>query len=232
MAQASDYQPLNESDALPALDDTLSKFLAIKVSQVGLRDAQVASWGTARVLAERALAATDSFDKLVLALAAGYAAAFFGLPRNEILETVDRVVAAYGFDSHQRGVLHQQAARTLQKYVVALKKGNAAMSGVFRDGVLGASGSAYKDGSLGAIMMQPGAFQDGALGLSRRFDPTSRRMRRPLMGLGAGCGCSGFGADEAAKVAMFEMPIYKNPAYIAGGVALLGIVLYVATKKR
>lgn len=191
----------------------------------------------ARALAQLAQQESDPTKKMVLAAAASYSAQFFGLPRNTLAYTLDQVFGMYAMSASQRRAIHQQAAAALDLFV-ATKKG-AAMSGtgVFRDGILGSAmfqpgsfrdgslgvvqNGAFRDGSLGAYLMnQPGVFRDGSLG---------RVRRRALRGLGGGCGCSGMGADAAVAT---ETPIYKKPLVIGGAAVALGVVLFVATRKK
>lgn len=192
----------------------------------------------ARALAQMARGEEDVRKKMVLAAAASYSAQYYGLPRNTVAYTLDQVFGMYAMSASQRRAIHQQAALALDLFV-ATRKG-AAMSGVYKDGVLGnvmfqpgsfqdgslgrivRQNGAIQDGSLGAMMYQPGAFRDGALGRAR-----ARRMRA-LRGLSGGCGCSGVGDDAA--VATVEAP-WKKPLMVGAAVAGLGVVLYLLKKK-
>lgn len=213
-----------EEDAATDLDAALGRVIQ-SLQPAGLETralppAARASAAAAVALAQHARGESDVNQKLTTAIAASYAATFFGLPRNDLAYVIDQVFGMFAMTSAQRREYHQQAARVLDKYVASLTKGNA-MSGVFRDGVLG---GAYKDGSLGALMYQNHAFRDGSLGRV----PAWRRKRK-LSGLGGGCGCSGVGADDTA-VATVE-PIYKKPLFIGGAAIALGVVLYAVTRK-
>ena len=190
-----------------------------------------ASAATAVALAQQARAATDIGTKIVFAVAASYAATFFGLPRNNLAYVIDQTCGMFAMTPAQRREYHQQAARVLDQFVASLKKGNA-MSGDFRDGSLGVlmrQQGATRDGSLGAVMYQNGAFQGGSLGLMSRQQRMRRARYMNLRGLGGGCGCSGVG-DEAAVVGP-ETPFYKKPLYIGGAAIALGVVLYAVTRK-
>ncbi len=200
-----------------------------------------ASAADARALAQFALVESDVRKKLVLAMAASYAAQIFGLPRNTLAYTIDQVCGMYAMSASQRRMVHENAAAALDLFV-ATKKGAAPMSGVYKDGVLGGAmfqpgsfqdgslgilmhqSGAFRDGSLGALMAQPVAFQDGSLGRVLRKE----RNRRPtLRGLGGGCGCSGVGADSAVA----ETPMYKKPLVIGGAVVGLGLLLFLVKRK-
>ena len=196
--------------------------------------------GTAVELAKSAREESDVNTKIVLAAAASYSAAFFGLPRNDLAYVIDQVCGMFAMTAAQRRDYHQQAARVLDEFVASLKKGNA-MSGVFKDGVLGGAykdGSlgilvsqqgATRDGSLGAVMFQNHAFRDGSLGAVklRKQMALTGRLRLRSKGLAGGCGCSGIGADEIAA----ETPFYKKPLVIGGAAVALGVILYAATRK-
>jgi hypothetical protein len=160
-----------EEDAAAALDPVLDEFavqMAVTVSPIGRGGrggAAALSGGAAVNLAKDARAATDINSKLALAIAAGYAASHFGLPENTVLVTVAGICDTFAMTSNQRTALHQQAMALYKSAIVQqqdlqrrsealLEKGNA-MSGVFRDGVLG---SAFRDGVLGHT------YQDGVLG--------------------------------------------------------------------
>lgn len=194
----------------------------------------------ARALAQLAQQESDVHKKMVLAAAASYSAQFYGLPRNTLAYTLDQVFGMFAMSASQRRAIHQQAAAALDLFV-ATKKG-AAMSGVFRDGILGSAmfqNGAFRDGSLGAALMpQPVAFRDGSLGAALMAQPgvfrdgslgRYRAKRRAMSGLG-GCGCSGMGADAVTTV---ETPFYKKPVVMAvGAAAALGVVLYAASRKK
>ncbi len=251
-----------DEDASAVLDAALDRVIA-SLQPDGLQSralppAAMASAATAVALAHQARAEVDVGTKIVLAVAASYAATFFGLPRNDLAYIIDQVCGMFALTSAQRREYHQQAARVLDKYVASLRKGNA-MSGVFKDGVLGVlvnqqgatrDGSlgavmyqnhAVRDGSLGAMMYQPRDYRDGSLGAgmshpaaaSTRVATVSnlalrRRASRRLSGLGGGCGCSGVGDDA---VVASEPPFYKKPLYIGGAAIALGVVLYAVTRK-
>lgn len=218
-----------------ALDKTIAALQPAGLESRALPPAALASAATAVALAQEARATEQIDRKLTVAIAASYAATFFGLPRNTLLFTVDQIFGMFALTAAQRRRFHHDAARLLDAYVASLKKGNA-MSGVYRDGVLGgayedgvlghivAQQRAIRDGSLGSLMPQPGVFRDGALGISPK-----RRGRRPaLRGLGGGCGCSGMGADVTVVP---ETPFYKKPAVICGAAIALGVVLYAVKRK-
>lgn len=219
----------------PALDRVVASLQPAGLETRALPPAAFAAARVATVLAQQARAEPDIEQKIVLAIAASYSATFFGLPRNTLLYTIDQVFGMFAMSASQRRAYHQMAARALDGYVKSLKKGNA-MSGVFRDGVLG---NAYKDGSLGrqqgatrdgslgALMLQNGAFHDGSLGAMRR--PRVWNMRRAPQLRGLGCGCSGVGADALPVVATVT-PFYKKPLVIGGAAIALGVVLYAVTR--
>jgi len=246
-----------EEDADTLLNTCLTGYLEASALTQSHVPAQAAALQVARDLAKQALETTDLDQKLVLTCAASYSAAYFGLPRNDLLPTVDQVFGMFVMPMSQRGAYHQQATALLESYVSSLKKGNS-MSGVYRDGVLGsvlmrqngafrdgslglnnlmAQSVAYRDGSLGAYLVpQNVAYQDGSLGDPRlagkryhaaRRVPMTYSQRTARAVSGTGCGC-GVGADE---IAVAETPFYKKPAYIAGGAVLLGVALYAATRK-
>jgi hypothetical protein len=222
-----------ETDAAAVLDPALDKLVA-SLQPDGLQtralppDAMLAA-ATAVALAKQARAETDIQRKIVIATAASYSAAFFGLPRNNLLYVIDEVCGMFAMTAYQRRQYHQEAARFLDSYVASLKKGNG-MSGVFKDGSLGilmhqngafqdgslGQNGAYRDGSLGRTMYQNGAFQDGSLGAgwasTLHRSPTSNSImrqalrRRSLRGLGGGCGCSGMGDDAATVPAAATAP--------------------------
>lgn len=245
-----------EEDAALTIDAALRRVIA-SLDPAGLEThalppAAMVSAATAVHLAQAALAETDIQSKMQLAMASSYAAAFFGLPRNNLLYVIDQVCGMFAMTSSQRRDYHARATALLDNYVMSLKKGSAMsgaykdgslgmlQSGAFRDGSLGQAG-AFRDGSLG--ILQNGAFQDGSLGilqngafqdgsLGRTGYKLARRgliaRRRPqLRGLGGGCGCSGVGADEVAV----EAPFYKKPLVIAGAAAALGVVIYAISKR-
>jgi hypothetical protein len=232
-----------EEDAAADLDPALARVIQSLqpdgLQTRGLPPAALASAATAVALAQQARAETDINTKIVFAVAASYAATFFGLPRNDLAYVIDQVCGMFAMTAAQRREYHQQAARVLDKYVASLKKGNA-MSGVFKDGVLGGAykdGSlgfvrqqgAIRDGSLGAVMFQNHAFRDGSLGVTNLSQQKRKRQWASMRGLGGGCGCSGVGDDAAPAVV--ETPFYKKPLYIGGAAVVLGIVLYAATHK-
>ncbi len=228
-------------DLDPALDRMIKSLQPDGLQSRALPPAAMASAAAAVTLAQQARAEADIGTKIVLAIAASYAAAFFGLPRNDLAYVVDQVCGMFAMPSAQRRNYHQQAARVLDQFVASLKKGNA-MSGVFRDGSLGIlvsqqgatrDGSlgavmyqnhAVRDGSLGVTMFQPRDFRDGSLGRIGRIEKRARSMR----GLGGGCGCSGMGDDAVVAPAT---PFYKKPLYIGGAAVALGVVLYAVTRK-
>lgn len=242
-----------ESDAAallnPALDRVIRSLDPAGLETHAVTLAALKAAACARALAAQAIAETDIPSKMRLATAASYSAAFFGLPRNTLLHTVDQVCGMFSMTASQRRAMHQDAARLLDSYVAQLK-GNA-MSGVlqagsfrdgslgdaYRDGVLGTlmrQNVAYRDGSLGRAMFQNGAYQGGSLGASgwRSQGSGAALRRRSRMAhqqmRGLGCGCSGVGADVAVVP---DEPFYKKPAYIAGAAVVLGVVLYAATRR-
>lgn len=228
-----------------ALARTIQSLQPAGLQTRGLPPAAMASAATAVALAQAAREEGDINRKIVLAMATSYAATFFGLPRNDLAYVIDQICGMFAMTAAQRRDYHQQAARVLDTFVESLKKGNA-MSGVFRDGVLGGAykdGSlglgilvsqqgARNDGSLGAVMYQNHAFRDGSLGALAK--KTGYRGRGPyskfssVRGLGGGCGCSGVGDDAAVAV---ETPFYKKPLYIGGAALALGVVLYAVSKR-
>lgn len=232
-----------EDDANSVLNTALARVIQ-SLQPAGLQTralppAAMASAATAVALAQLAREESETNRKIVLAMATSYAATFFGLPRNDLAYVIDQVCGMFAMTAAQRRDYHQQAARVLDTFVESLKKGNA-MSGVFRDGVLGGAykdGSlglgilvsqqgATRDGSLGAMMYQNVAFRDGSLGALRKRGNRGMRFRR-LSGLGGGCGCSGVGDDAVAT----ETPFYKKPLYIGGAALALGVVLYAVSKR-
>lgn len=241
-----------ETNAAAILDPALDK-LVMSLDPAGLesRALQPAALAAAQVavsLAKLARVETDVQKKIIIAAAASYSAAFFGLPRNTLLYTIDQVCGMFAMTSYQRRDFHQQAARLLDSYVASLTKDNP-MAGVFqagasrdgslgqvyRDGVLGAAmfqNVAFQDGSLGRAMAQPGAFHDGALGTNRYM---AMRRRQALRGLGGGCGCSGMGADAAtvpaSEIDSTPVPFYKQPLVIGGAAVALGVILYAVSKR-
>lgn len=239
-----------EADAVamldPALDHLVASLQPAGLESRALQPPALAAAACAVALAQQARAESDINRKLVIALAATYSAAFFGLPRNTVPYTIDQIFGMFGMSTLQRRQYHQEAAALLDQYVAILTKGNG-MSGVYRDGVLGNAmfqngalrdgslghqNGAFHDGSLGA-MFQNTAFRDGSLGMLRKEGRRgwARRIHqtvKPTAGLGGGCGCSGMGADVAV---VEETPFYKKPLYIGGAAVALGLVLYVATKK-
>lgn len=235
-----------ETNAAAILDPALDK-LVMALDPAGLesRALQPAALAAAQVavsLAKLARVETDVQKKIIIAAAASYSAAFFGLPRNTLLYTIDQVCGMFAMTAYQRRDFHQQAARLLDSYVASLTKDNpmagvfqagasrdGSLGGAYRDGVLGAmlQNGSFQDGSLGRAMAQPGAFQDGALGVFmsdkyaawlRRHNPAAfynakRKMQaRPTSGLG-GCGCSGMGADAATTVPATEIDSTQTPFY-------------------
>lgn len=182
------YDPPSDplvADAFAQIDPVLSAFaLAMVVTVDGLpkekRGTPMATAGAAAVnLAKRGAATDDLSDKLSYAIAAAYAASYFGLPPNTLLVTVEQICDTFAMTSNQRTALHQQAMvayklairdqEDLQRRTLALlEKGNP-MSGVFRDGVLGSE--AYRDGSLGILMNQPRQYADGSLGAALMAQP-------------------------------------------------------------
>jgi hypothetical protein len=181
-----------ETDAAAILDTALDKVIA-SLQPGGLEsralppEALVAA-STAIALATAARAELDVQKKLVLATAASYSAAFFGLPRNTLLYTVDQVCGMFAMTAYQRRQYHQEAARVLDNYVASLKqKKGSPMSGAYRDGSLGIlmQQGATRDGSLGAAMYQPGAFHDGALGAGAGWGSTAWGRMRSRAGLAA-----------------------------------------------
>lgn len=225
-----------EEDAVALLDPAL-KALQSLLSTSGY--AQASDTKLAIALADRALSvgADDVQLKLALASAASYAASHFGFPANDLPTVIARVFGSFAMTSNQRNAV-RQSALAIYEAAVAKQKGNA-MSGVIRDGVLG---SAYKDGVLGALMYQNGAYRDGALGRAilrkpltpipiTSFSNLRRARRRAMSGLG-GCGCSGVG-DDAAVVPSVETPFYKKPVVLAGGAAIgLGVLIYAFSRKK
>lgn len=237
-------------DLDPALDRVIASLQPAGLQTRALPPAALQSAATAVALAQQARGEIDIGNKIVLAIAASYAATFFGLPRNDLAYVIDQVCGMFALTSAQRREYHQQAARVLDTFVANLKKGNA-MSGVFRDGVLGDAykdgslglhqNGAIRDGSLGAVMYQNHAFRDGSLGMFQPRDYRDGSLGRvpralqkhgrrygKLQGLGGGCGCSGMGADVTVAP---EQPFYKKPLYIGGAAIVLGIVLYGVTRK-
>ena len=235
-----------ESDACaildPALDHLVASLQPGGLESRALPPAALAAAQIAIALAQAARAESDIQKKLVLAMAASYSAAFFGLPRNTLLYTIEQICGMFAMSSSQRRQYHQQAAALLDQYVATLKKGNNSMSGVYKDGVLGNAmfqngavrdgslgrqNGAFHDGSLGAVF-QNTAFHDGSLGTTRKVGRRHYASRKPAVwsrsvkGLG-GCGCSGIGADVAV---VDETPFYKKPLYIGGAALVLGVVLY------
>lgn len=156
-----------EENAAATIDPALRKLIA-SLEPAGLEThalppAAMASAATAVVFAKLALAAGDVQSKIELAMAASYAAAFFGLPRNNLLYVIDEVCGTFALTSAQRRDYHARAAALLDNYVLSLKKGSA-MSGAYKDGSLGIlQNGAHQDGSLG--LLQAGAFKDGSLGI-------------------------------------------------------------------
>jgi hypothetical protein len=227
----------------PALDRLVAALQPAGLESRALPPAAVASAQTAISFAQLARAESDDIPrKIQLAMAASYAAAFFGLPRNNLLYVIDQVCGMFALTAAQRRDYHAQAAALLDNYVRSIKKGNA-MSGAFRDGSLGIlQNGAFRDGTLGAAMLQNGAFHDGSLGAIpdprtaamhkrwQRYRPHQRvwtMARTPqLRGLG-GCGCSGVGDDAVAT----ETPFYKKPLYIGGAAVVLGAVIYAISKR-
>lgn len=219
-----------------ALDQTIASLQPGGLESRGLPPAALASAATAVALAQQARAVASIDQKLVIAIAASYAATFFGLPRSTLLYTVEQIFGMFALTAAQRRQFHHDAARVLDAYVASLQKGSS-MSGVFRDGVLG---GAYQDGVLGALMAQPGALRDGALGAAahrqqrrrglaiRPIGPLPLPLPRALRGLGGDCGCSGMGADEVAAA---PTPLYKKPLVLGGAAIALGVVLYAVTRK-
>jgi len=169
-----------EETAAGVLDSALSEFIVSTAAATSSlsptaprADARRAAGAAAVNLAKDAYGIDSDFStKLATAIAAGYSAAFFGLPQNSLLVTTDKICGMFTMTANQRRAVHQQAAAILQNYVMSLKKGNAMsgilQSGSFRDGSLGVLMSqprAVRDGSLGAIMSQSGSFRDGSLGV-------------------------------------------------------------------
>ncbi len=224
-----------ESDASamldPALDHLIASLQPGGLESRALPPPALAAAQVAVALAQQARAESDIQKKLIIAMAATYSAAFFGLPRNTVPYTIDQICGMFAMSSMQRRQLHQAAAALLDQYVATITKGNS-MSGVYKDGVLGNAmfqNGAIRDGSLGR---QNGAFQDGSLGALMRQNVAFRdgslgRVRRSMRGLG-GCGCSGLGADVAV---VDDTPFYKKPLYIGGAAVALGVVLYAVTRK-
>lgn len=237
-----------------ALDQTIAALQPAGLESRGLPPAALASAATAVALAQQARAEGAIDAKLTIAIAASYAATFFGLPRSTLLFTVEQIFGMFALTAAQRRQFHQDAARLLDAYAASIQKGSS-MSGVFKDGVLGGAyhdgvlgrivpqQRSIRDGVLGAIMNQPGVYRDGALGTSvahrqqrrrpvsplRPVGPLPFAALRPLRGVGGGCGCSGVGADEV--VAAAETPFYKKPLVIGGAAIALGIVLYAVKRK-
>ncbi len=233
------------ADLDPALAHVIQSLQPDGLQSRALPPAAMAAAAVAVALAEQARAATDTSTKIVLAIATSYSATFFGLPRNDLAYVIDQVCGMFAMTAAQRRDYHQQAARVLDQFVASLKKGNP-MSGVFKDGVLG---DAYRDGSLGILMHQPGsvrdgslgavmyqnhAFRDGSLGLNRMVtDPRQQKRGRRghymnMRGLSGGCGCSGVGDDAAVVV---STPFYKKPLVIGGAAIALGVVLYAVSRR-
>ena len=242
----------------PALDQVVRSLDPAGLQTRVLESPALAAAQVAVELAKLARVETDVQKKLIIATAASYSAAFFGLPRSTLLYTIDQVCGMFAMTSYQRRDMHQAAARLLDSYVASLKR-TSPMAGVFqagasrdgslgqayRDGVLGAAmfqNVAFQDGSLGRAMAQPGAFHDGALGINRymamaagtrpRLGPGFRSPfpapRRASM-QGLGCGCSGVGDD--AVVAPAAVPFYKQPLVIGGAAVALGVLLYAVSKR-
>ncbi len=234
----------------PALDAVVRSLDPGGLQTRALETPALVAAQVAVALAKQARAETDVQRKLIIATAASYSAAFFGLPRNTLLYTIDQICGMFAMTSYQRRDMHQAAARLLDSYVASLKR-TSPMSGVFqagasrdgslgqayRDGVLGAAmfqNVAFQDGSLGRAMAQPGAFHDGALGTGYRAGPRGLRygLKRRLPGVsGLGCGCSGVGADAAVVATPAATPFYKNPLVIGGAAVALGVVLYAVSKR-
>lgn len=163
-----------DEDAAAALDPVLDDFIvkmAVSVSPVGgggVGGAKGLSGAAAVNIAKEArkLAPEAIQRKLALAIAAGYAASFFGYPDNALMPTVAGICNTFAMTGNQRNALHQEAMSAYKFYLRRqqqleardrefLEKKGVPMSGVFRDGVLG---SAYQDGVLGD------AYHDGVLG--------------------------------------------------------------------
>ena len=156
-----------ESDAAamldPALDHLVASLQPGGLESRALPPPALVAAQVAIALAQQARAESEINRKLVVALAATYSAAFFGLPRNTVPYTIDQIFGMFGMSTLQRRQYHQEAAALLDQYVATLQKGNS-MSGVYKDGVLGNAmfqNGAVHDGSLGH---QSGAFRDGSLG--------------------------------------------------------------------
>lgn len=176
MIGAFDSGSLEEASA-SVLDAALDKFIvatAVATSNLPADAPRSAARRAAGAAAVSLATASRGMDadisaKIATATAAGYAASFFGLPQNTLLDTADQVCGMFALTANQRRALHKQAAAILQNYVST--KGNA-MSGIlqngsFRDGSLGrivAQQRAFNEGSLGRIMAQQGATRDGSLG--------------------------------------------------------------------
>jgi len=251
-----------EEDAAVTLDAALHRLIQ-SLDPAGLETkalppAALMSARTAVHLAEAALAEQEDIPaKLQLGMAASYAAAFFGLPRNNLLYVIDQICGTFAMTASQRRDYHAAASGLLDRYVASLQKG-AAMSGAYKDGSLGIlqngafhdgslgmpQSGAFRDGSLGILqagafrggslgILQNGAFHDGSLGRSGYKQTTHtgrvRMQRRQLRGLGGGCGCSGVGAD--ATVVETVPPFYKTPLFIGGVAAALGVAIYAISKR-
>jgi len=246
-----------EENAVATLDPALRKLIA-SLDPAGLEThalppAAMAAAATATTLAKMALASADDIPTMMqLAMAASYAAAFFGLPRNNLLYVIDEVCGTFALTASQRRDYHARAAALLDNYVLSLKKGSA-MSGAYKDGSLGIlQNGAYQDGSLG--LPQSGAFRDGSLGILQHgafrdgslgyvspgsdryqsmvragmigFRRSGRRVQQ-MRGLGGGCGCSGVGDDAVAA----PTPFYKKPLVIGGAAVALGVAIYAFSRK-
>lgn len=193
---------LNE-DVAASLDPVLAEFavqMAVTVSPLGrggTGGARGLNGATAVNIAKEAreVGPENLNRKLALAIAAGYAASYFGLPENTLLKTVAGVCDTLALTGNQRAALHQEAMDAYWFYLrqqqelqerdrELLEKKGVPMSGVFRDGVLGnvyrdgVLGGAYEDGVLGH------AYHDGVLGLTaaeERVLAMRQRMTKPTI---------------------------------------------------